>query len=123
MRSQLQDRGAGRTGRADHRSASDRARGGAPALRYHGGPGTREVAAAAPVPGDSTCLRNIDLRDDDHGTCSERRQHKLAQKSRCKLYVVDLWDLGWLRGVDLNHRPLGYEPFKLSLIWRNLTPF
>ena len=28
----------------------------------------------------------------------------------------------WLRGVDLNHRPLGYEPFKLSLIWRNLTP-
>jgi len=29
----------------------------------------------------------------------------------------------WLRGVDLNHRPLGYEPFKLSLIWRNLTPF
>jgi hypothetical protein len=25
--------------------------------------------------------------------------------------------------VDLNHRPLGYEPFKLSLIWRNLPPF
>jgi hypothetical protein len=29
---------------------------------------------------------------------------------------------GWLRG-DLNYRPLSYEPFKLSLIWRNLTPF
>jgi hypothetical protein len=28
-----------------------------------------------------------------------------------------------LRGVDLNHRPLGYEPSTLSLIWRNLTPF
>ena len=27
------------------------------------------------------------------------------------------------RRVDLNHRPLGYEPFKLSLIWRNLNPF
>jgi hypothetical protein len=25
--------------------------------------------------------------------------------------------------VDLNHRPLGYEPSTLSLIWRNLTPF
>ena len=25
--------------------------------------------------------------------------------------------------MDLNHRPLGYEPFKLSLIWRNLNPF
>ena len=29
----------------------------------------------------------------------------------------------WLRGVDLNHRPLGYEPSTLSLIWRNLTSF
>jgi hypothetical protein len=28
----------------------------------------------------------------------------------------------WLRGVDLNHRPLGYEPSTLSLIWRNLIP-
>jgi hypothetical protein len=22
--------------------------------------------------------------------------------------------MGWLRGVDLNHRPLGYEPNELS---------
>ena len=27
------------------------------------------------------------------------------------------------RRVDLNHRPLGYEPSTLSLIWRNLTSF
>jgi hypothetical protein len=23
------------------------------------------------------------------------------------------WLVGWLRGVDLNHRPLGYEPNEL----------
>jgi hypothetical protein len=36
----------------------------------------------------------------------------------CRFLVTD-WK-GWLRGgVDLNHRPLGYE-FKEKLIWKNL---
>jgi hypothetical protein len=44
----------------------------------------------------------------------------LVTKSRQAAYAGSPLNGHWLRGVDLNHRPLGYEPFKLSLIWCNL---
>src|SRR5262245_52052810 len=31
----------------------------------------------------------------------------------CLGYPIKLGTFGWLRGVDLNHRPLGYEPNEL----------
>src|ERR1700693_3318563 len=39
------------------------------------------------------------------GTCSEKKRGRLIIRPRYKF--------GWLRGGDLNHRPLGYEPNEL----------
>ncbi len=40
-----------------------------------------------------------------------RRVHNPKTVKRLPTLLVS--NLGWLRGVDLNHRPLGYEPNEL----------
>ena len=39
--------------------------------------------------------------------------HPLHRRCTEKQELAQLVAFGWLRGVDLNHRPLGYEPNEL----------
>src|SRR5439155_19937314 len=55
-----------------------------------------------------------------HDVRKETSNGSTRNQSRKAAYAGSPLSGHWLRGVDLNHRPLGYEPFKLSLIWCNL---